>query len=50
MQIIIYENKKIETELIIKDTKATPSLARKATKELVGQCVDDILGPFFSSS
>ena len=50
MQIIIYENKKIETELIIKDTKANPSLARKATKELVGQGVDVILGPFFSSS
>ena len=50
MQIIIYENKKIESELIIKDTKANPSLARKATKELVGQNVDVILGPFFSSS
>jgi ABC-type branched-subunit amino acid transport system substrate-binding protein len=50
MQIIIYENKKIESELIIKDTKANPSLARKATKELVSQNVDVILGPFFSSS
>ena len=50
MQIVIYENKKIDSELIIKDTKANPSLAKKATKELVEQNVDVILGPFFSSS
>ena len=36
--------------LIIKDTKAKTSLAKKATKELVEQNVDIILGPFFSSS
>jgi len=50
MQMLIYENKKIDSELIIKDTKANPSLAKKATKELVEQNVDVILGPFFSSS
>ena len=50
MQMLIYENKKIDSELIIKDTKANPSLAKKATKELVEQNVDIILGPFFSSS
>ena len=50
MQIIISENKNIDSELIIKDTKANPSLAKKATKELVEQNVDVILGPFFSSS
>ena len=50
MQIVIYENKKIESELIIKDTKANPSLARKAAKELVAENADVILGPFFSSS
>ena len=50
MQIVIYENKRIDSELIIKDTKANPSLAKKATKELVEQNVDVILGPFFSSS
>ena len=48
--MVIYENKKIDSELIIKDTKANPSLAKKATKELVEQNVDVILGPFFSSS
>ena len=50
MQIVIYENKKIESELIIKDTKANPSLARKAAKELVAENADVILGPFFSRS
>ena len=50
MQIVIYENKKIESELIIKDTKANPSLARKAAKELVAENADVILGPFFSST
>ena len=50
MQMLIYENKKIDSELIIKDTKANASLAKKATKELVEQNVDVILGPFFSSS
>ena len=50
MQMLIYENKKIDSELIIKDTKANPFLAKKATKELVEQNVDVILGPFFSSS
>ena len=50
MQMVIYENKNIDSELIIKDTKANPSLAKKATKELVEQNVDVILGPFFSSS
>mgnify|MGYP000663358731 CR=1 FL=1 len=50
MQMLIYENKGIDSELIIKDTKANPSLAKKATKELVEQNVDVILGPFFSSS
>ena len=50
MQMVLYENKNIDSELIIKDTKANPSLAKKATKELVEQNVDVILGPFFSSS
>ena len=50
MQMVVYENKSIDSELIIKDTKANPSLAKKATKELVEQNVDIILGPFFSSS
>ena len=50
MQMVVYENKKIDCELIIKDTKANASLAKKATKELVDQNVDVILGPFFSSS
>ena len=50
MQMVLYENKNIDSELIIKDTKANPSLAKKATKELVEQNVDIILGPFFSSS
>ena len=50
MQMVVYENKKIDSELIIKDTKANPSRAKKATKELVEQDVDVILGPFFSSS
>ena len=50
MQLIVYENKSIDSELIIKDTKANPALARKSTKELVAEGVDVILGPFFSSS
>ena len=50
MQMVIYENKKFDSELIIKDTKANSNLARNATKELVNQNVDIILGPFFSSS
>ena len=50
MQMVVYENKNIDSELIIKDTKANPSLAKKATKELVEQNVDVILGPFFSST
>ena len=50
MQMVVFENKNIESELIIKDTKANPSLAKKATKELVDQNVDVILGPFFSES
>jgi len=50
MQMVVYQNKSINSELIIKDTKANPSLAKKATKELVEQNVDVILGPFFSSS
>ena len=50
MQMVVYENKNIESELIIKDTKANPSLAKKATKELIEENVDIILGPFFSSS
>ena len=50
MQMVIYENKNIDSELIIKDTKANPSLANKATKELVEKNVDVILGPFFSST
>ena len=48
--MVVYENKSIESELIIKDTKANPSLAKKATKELIEENVDIILGPFFSSS
>ena len=48
--MVIYENKKFDSELIIKDTKANSNLARNATKELVNQNVDIILGPFFSSS
>ena len=48
--MVVFENKNIESELIIKDTKANPSLAQKATKELVDQNVDVILGPFFSES
>ena len=50
MQLVVYENKTINSELVIKDTKANPSLAKKATKELVEQNFDVILGPFFSSS
>ena len=50
LQMVVYENKNIDSQLIIKDTKANPSLAKKATKELVEQEVDVILGPFFSSS
>ena len=50
MQLVIYENKDINSELFIKDTKANPSLAKKATKELVNEGVDVILGPFFSRS
>ena len=50
MQLVVYENKNIDSELIIKDTKANPSLAKKATNELVKQNVDVILGPFFSTS
>ena len=42
MQMVVFENKNIESELIIKDTKANPSLAQKATKELVDQNVDVI--------
>ena len=48
MQMVVYQNKSINSELIIKDTKANPSLAKKVTKELVEQNVDVILGPFFS--
>jgi len=50
MQMVIFDNKNINSELIIKDTKANPSLAKKLTKELIEQNVDVILGPFFSSS
>ena len=50
MQLEVYENKNIVSELIIKDTKGNPFLAKKATKELVEENVDVILGPFFSSS
>ena len=50
LEMVIYENKNIDSVLIIKDTKANPSLAKKATKELVEQNVDVILGPFFSST
>ena len=50
MQMEVYENKNIVSELIIKDTKGNPFLAKKATKELVEENVDVILGPFFSSS
>ena len=48
--MVIFDNKNINSELIIKDTKANPSLAKKLTKELIEQNVDVILGPFFSSS
>ena len=50
MQMVVFDNKNIDSELIIKDTKANPSLAKKATKELVEQDVNVILGPFFSST
>ena len=50
MQMVIHKNKNIDSELIIKDTRANPVLAKKATKELVDQNVDVILGPFFSLS
>ena len=50
LQMVVYENKNIESELIIKDTKANPAIARKATKELVNEKVNIILGPFFSKS
>ncbi len=50
LQMVIYENKNIDSELIIKDTKANSSITKKVTKELVNEQVDVILGPFFSKS
>ena len=50
LQLVIYENKNIDSELIIKDTKANSAVTKKVTKELVDENVNVILGPFFSKS
>ena len=50
MSIVINENKSNDIELIIKDTKSNPLVAKKAAHELVNKKVQIILGPFFSST
>ena len=50
MTIVIEENKNLDVELIIKDTKANPLVTKKITHELIDEKVQIILGPFFSST
>ena len=50
MSIVINENKSKDIELIIKDTKSNPLVAKKAAHELIDKKVQIILGPFFSST
>ena len=50
MSIVINENKSKDIELIIKDTKSNPLVAKKAAHELINKKVQIILGPFFSST
>ena len=50
MQLVVSENKNLNIELIIKDTKANPERAKKEARNLIEKNVEIILGPFFSSS
>ena len=50
MTLVIEENKNLDVELIIKDTKANPLVTKKITHELIDEKVQIILGPFFSST